>query len=88
MSEDRAAANPSNRFVRPFVAALAEVTDFSQQPQYPIQTLLSVILLGLLCGQNTVLRIAAGAQRTLPSRRRRLQLPPLRVPSRSTLSWA
>jgi len=36
--------------MRPFVEALAEVCDFRQQPQYELKTVLTVIVLGLLCG--------------------------------------
>lgn len=67
---------------------LAEVTDFRRQPQYSLPTLLSVILLGLLSGQNTIRRIAAWAQQMPLHLRRRLGLPHLRVPSRSTLQQA
>ncbi len=73
------------KLVRPFIDALAEVADFRQQPQYELKIVLTVIVLGLLCGQNSERRIAIWAQHMPVSLRRRLKLPHLRVPSRSTI---
>jgi hypothetical protein len=73
------------KLVRPFVDALAEVADFRQQPQYELEIVLTVIVLGLLCGQNSERCIAAWAQHMPVSLRRRLKLPHLRVPSRATI---
>ncbi|MCS7056298.1 MAG: transposase family protein [Thermoflexales bacterium] len=84
MNENTPSA-PATLYVRPFVSILAKVTDFRQQLQYPLPTLLSVILLGLVCGHNTIRRIAAWAQQMPLSLRRHLGLPHARVPSRSTL---
>jgi len=73
------------RLVRPFVEALAEVVDYRQQPQYELKAILTVIMLALLCGQNSERQIAVWAQHMPVSLRRRLKLPHLRVPSRSTI---
>ena len=86
-SEEQSGAQKAGgvTLVRPFVDALAEVADFRQQPQYELKIVLTVIVLGLLCGQNSERRIAAWAQHMPLSLRRRLKLPHLRVPSRGTI---
>jgi len=73
------------KLVQPFVEALANVVDYRQQPQFALKAILAVILLGLLCGQNSERQIAAWAQRMPLDLRRRLKLPHLRVPGRSTI---
>lgn len=82
-SDSRTNDNP--KLVRPFVEALADVADFRQQPQYELRAVLAVIILGLLCGHNSERQIAVWAQRMPVSLRRRLKLPHLRVPGRSTI---
>ena len=76
------------KLVRPFVEALAEVVDYRQQPQYELKAILTVIVLGLLCGQNSERQIAIWAQHMPVSLRRRLQMPHLRVPGRGTIQRA
>lgn len=73
------------KLVRPFVEALAEVADYRRQPQYELKAILTVIMLGLLCGQNSERQIAVWAQHMPVSLRRRLKLPYLRVPGRGTI---
>jgi hypothetical protein len=80
------------KLVRPLVEALTEVTDYRQQPQYELKAVhplkgvfLTVIVLGLLCGQNSERQIAVWAQRMPLNLRRRLLLPHLRVPGRGTI---
>lgn len=73
------------KLVRPFVDVLAEVADYRPQPQYELKVVLAVIVLGLLCGQNSERQIAVWAQHMPVSLRRRLKLPYLRVPGRGTI---
>jgi DDE_Tnp_1-associated len=78
-------ANGEIKLVQPFVEALAEVVDYRQQPQYELKAILTVIVLGLLCGQNSERQIAVWAQHMPVSLRRRLKLPHLRTPGRGTI---
>lgn len=73
--------------VRPLVEVLAEIPDFrhAQGKRHPLQIVLTVILLGLICQQNSIRQIAHWAASLETPLKQRLHFRHGQAPSNGTL---